>query len=119
MGLQMRSMRSARSLERRINSWDSLGLDADNLGSLLLDDLLLTDASSDLLNHAVFLFDTVLLCCQNIRGTVDPSFDRCQPIANWEFGPAMSGLLTMDLLFMVPVKFFSSLRRFSDGEPER
>lgn len=116
MGLQMRSMRSARSLERRINSWDSLGLDADNLGSLLLDDLLLTDASSGILHHAVFLFDSILLCCQNVGGSSDGKFySTSYPIANWEFGPAMSGLLSMDVLFSVPVRLLQSICRVSKG----
>ncbi|KZP27947.1 hypothetical protein FIBSPDRAFT_1039924 [Athelia psychrophila] len=116
MGLQMRSMRSARYLERRITSWDSLGLDADNLGSLLLDDLLLTDASSGILHHAVFLFDSILLCCQNVGGSSDGKFYSTNyPIANWEFGPAMSGLLSMDILFSVPVRLLRSLCRVSKG----
>ncbi|KAF7964560.1 hypothetical protein HWV62_5692 [Athelia sp. TMB] len=118
MGLQMRSIQSARSLERRINSWDSLGLDADSLGSLLLDDLLLTDASSGIMHHSVFLFESILLCCQNVstHDSLDMhAYAPVYPIAQWEFGPAMNGLITMDVLFSVPVNCLRSLHRVSAG----
>lgn len=117
MGLQMRSMRSIAPLQLRLSSWDLIRADPDQLGSLLLDDLLLADASSGL-HHSVFLFESVLLCCQDSFANVSSdvrSFVPCYPIAKWEFGPAMNGHRPLDVLFAIPTTLLKSVRRASAG----
>lgn len=117
MGLQMRSMKSIAPLQLRLDSWDLIRDDPDQLGSLLLDDLLLADVSSGL-HCSVFLFDTVLVCCQDSFSHVSSdmrSFKPCYPIAKWEFGPAMNEHQPLEVLFTIPTNLFKSVRRVSAG----
>lgn len=116
MGLQLRTMKSAGSLQSRIKSWDEV--DPEQLGILVLDDYLLADATSGL-THSVFLYESMLLCCQDTasdRSHVDGaprSFSTRYPIAKWELGPALSRNQPLDILFKVPISFIKSVRRVS------
>lgn len=118
MGLQLRTMKSAGSLQSRIKSWDEV--DPEQLGILVLDDYLLADATSGL-THSVFLYESMLLCCQDTasdRSHVDGaprSFSTRYPIAKWELGPALSRNQPLDILFKVPTSFIKSVRRVSAG----
>jgi hypothetical protein len=120
IGLQLRTMKSAGSLQSRIESWDKVITDPEQLGLLILDDLLLADATSGL-QHSVFLYESMLLCCHDsvsdgsqVDGVLR-SFSSCYPIAKWEFGPAMNRNQCLDILFAVPTGNFNSVRRVSAG----
>jgi len=121
IGLQLRTAKSTESLQSRIKPWD--GVDPEQLGLLVLDDLLLADVTSGL-KHSVFLYESMLLCCQdsvNDESLVDGvlhSFDACYPIAKWELGPAMRCKQPLDILFKVPTNLFKSVRRVSAGTLE-
>ncbi|KIM89875.1 hypothetical protein PILCRDRAFT_812658 [Piloderma croceum F 1598] len=121
IGLQLRTVKSAESLQSRIKSWDEV--DPEQLEILVLDDYLLADATSGL-THSVFLYESMLLCCQDIasdRSHVDGaprSFSARYPIAKWELGPALSRNQPLDILFKVPTNLFKSVRRVSAGAIE-
>lgn len=121
IGQQARTMKSTEVLRNRVRSWVDVNHDPDQMGLLVLDDLLLADAASGL-QHSVFLFESVLLCCQESGGDgsrgdgVVRSFTPCYPVAHWEFGPAMIRNQSLDVLFAVPTSYFESVRRVSPGE---
>jgi hypothetical protein len=116
IGLQLRTMKSVGSLQSRIQSLAKIGTDLEQLGLLVLDDLLLADAASGL-QHSVFLYESMLLCCRDSVNDDSQlrSFSPCYPIAKWEFGPAMSRNQSLDILFAVPTSLFKSVRRVSAG----
>jgi hypothetical protein len=114
-------MKSAGSLQSRIESWDKFGADPEQFGLLILDDLLLADATSGL-QHSVFLYESMLLCCQDsvsdgpqVDGVLS-SLSASYPIAKWEFGPAMGRNRSLEILFAVPTNLFNSIRRVSAGK---
>lgn len=118
VGLHLRTMNSTGSLQARIEYWDGIGTDPGQLGLLVLDDLLLADVTSGL-QHSVFLYESMLLCCQDSITDVSAlnrhSFPFSYPIANWELGPAISRNQPLDILFAIPTSLFKSVRRVSAG----
>jgi hypothetical protein len=122
IGQQLRTAKSTESLQSRVAAWSDIGADAEELGLLVLDDLLLADATSGL-QHSVFLYDAMLLCCQDSVSTKSQadevlrrSFSSRYPIAKWECGPAMSRTHPLDVLFAIPTSFFECVRRVSAGK---
>ena len=121
MGEQARTTKGIAQLRTRIISWPPKLNTLDELGLLVLDDHLLVDAASGL-QHSVFLFEAVLLCCHDAgsrgshNGSAPRPFVPCYPIAKWEFGPAMNRGEPLAVLFTIPTALFHAVRRVSPGQ---
>ncbi|KAG7442683.1 uncharacterized protein BT62DRAFT_935709 [Guyanagaster necrorhizus] len=95
MSRQIRSMRATQILKARAYFWDS-EIDPGSLGSLLLDDVLV-EASG--VRYAVFLFETMLLCCLDGAGDRLPAQ---YPTKAWELGPGLREKSFLNLVHAIP-----------------
>ncbi|KAK0201152.1 TKL/TKL-ccin protein kinase [Desarmillaria ectypa] len=95
MSRQIRTMRAAQILKARAYLWDS-EIDPDSLGSLLLDDVLMEASGT---RYAVFLFETMLLCCLDGAGDRRPARYPTKP---WELGPGLREKSLLNLVHAIP-----------------
>lgn len=103
MSRQIRTMQAAKILKARAYLWDS-ERDPDSLGSLLLDDVLMEVSGT---RHAVFLFETMLLCCLDGAGDRRPARYPTKP---WELGPGLREKSLLNLVHAIPTSSLSAVR---------
>lgn len=107
MSRQIRTMRAAKILKSRAYLWDS-ERDPDSLGLLLLDDVLMEASGT---RYAVFLFETMLLCCLDGAGYRRPARYPTKP---WELGPGLREKSLLNLVHAVPTNSLSTVRTTGD-----
>ncbi|KAJ7819194.1 TKL/TKL-ccin protein kinase [Mycena olivaceomarginata] len=94
MGRLVRTMRSSRIFKGRAFAWRA-DVDPSELGPLLLDDLLVVDASGMPVQYSVFLFEMMLLLT---------------PVRAWELGPALQRTTPLNLVYAIPTPRLKLLR---------
>ncbi|KAK0213720.1 TKL/TKL-ccin protein kinase [Armillaria fumosa] len=107
MSRQIRTMRAAKILKARAYLWDSES-DPDSLGLLLLDDVFMEASGT---RYAVFLFETMLLCCLDGAGDRRPARYPTKP---WELGPGLREKSLLNLVHAIPTGSLSVLRVTGD-----
>ncbi|KAK0471351.1 TKL/TKL-ccin protein kinase [Armillaria novae-zelandiae] len=107
MSRQIRTMRAAKILKARAYLWDGES-DPDSLGLLLLDDVLIEASGT---RYAVFLFETMLLCC--LDGAGDRRLAR-YPTKPWELGPGLREKSFLNLVHAIPTGSLSVIRITED-----
>lgn len=86
----------------------------EGLGSVLLDDRLMSDPISGA-HYSVFLFQTMMFCCKE-RDDIGYGTSR-YPVKPWELGAALSQTCALTLVHAVQTKNFRSLHCIDEGRP--
>lgn len=107
VGRQLRTMRSARVVSRRIYQWNELN--AEELGTILLDDYLIIYPNSTE-RYCVFLFETHLLCCEESFDGRQLEYADKYPIRSWELGPALRRTTPLHLVYTIPTDRITTVR---------
>ncbi|KAJ7191639.1 TKL/TKL-ccin protein kinase [Mycena pura] len=128
MGRLVRTLAAARIFKGRAFAWRA-DVDPAELGALVLDDVLAVAVDGDgdgdgdgagLVAHAVFLFETMLLCCledaQAQEGDADADAEPYEyPVRAWELGPALQRATPLNLVHAIPTARLRLLR-LSDSD---
>ncbi|KAG6831740.1 hypothetical protein H0H87_004009 [Tephrocybe sp. NHM501043] len=106
VGLQLRTMRSARILKGRAYVWTAP--DPEDLGILLLDDCSMNSESKE--RYSLFFYESLLLCCTEgfDRRAAKPA-EQVYPIYAWEMGPALRRTSPLDIVHAIPVSQLDSV----------
>ncbi|KAJ7055648.1 TKL/TKL-ccin protein kinase [Mycena amicta] len=119
MGRLLRTIHASRIFKARAFKWRA-DIDPAELGSLLIDDFLSIDGAG-LMRYAVFLFETMLLCCLEVPAQDGKLADDDEhqpfeyPIRSWELGPALARKTPLNLVHAVPTTRLK-LVRLSDSD---
>ena len=102
-------MWSSKLLQGRVCVWNDIN--PEQLGNILLDDLVVTDLTGR--PCCLFLFETILLCCE--EETNDAKTDMCYPIMPWELGPALKRDTPLRMLHAIPTANLTAVRCTDSG----